>query len=315
MNVGIAIRGGFWLDIAKDWEQGLLKLDVPCRLIKSHDLDSYRLAQLKDVDVVVCFGRLGLPGAAILQACRLGQQWIYVDHAYFGRYRYIRVAVNALYWLPEGLPEPDWDRWREQKAALGIQIQPWREPGEWILLTGAGVMPPDWTWDGWLRHSIAQVAQATSRPIRYRPKPSFHVPSEEAPEGTVGDPVTDEIRVAEQALKATGRKWEVSCPARQTLAGALWDARAIVTLHSNACLDALVLGVPGVVLGQAPAKSISGTSWADLENPPRLPDPARETLFARLAGIQFTKAEIASGLPWQRLAPCLPTRSAPASTP
>lgn len=71
----------------------------------------------------------------------------------------------------------------------------------------------------------------------------------------------------------------------------LKDAWCLVTYTSNASVDAIISGVPVVVLGDHPAKELSW-SWEDIESPKW---PEREPWCWNLAHHQFTLKEIARG--------------------
>lgn len=71
----------------------------------------------------------------------------------------------------------------------------------------------------------------------------------------------------------------------------LKDAWCLVTYTSNASVDAIISGVPVIVLGDHPAKELSWT-WRQIESPVW---PEREPWCWNLAYSQFTLEEIARG--------------------
>lgn len=70
------------------------------------------------------------------------------------------------------------------------------------------------------------------------------------------------------------------------------DAHCLVTYSSNASVDALISGIPVIILGNHPAKQLSWT-FSDIESP-KYPD--REQWCFNLAHSQFTLEEIRRGV-------------------
>lgn len=115
----------------------------------------------------------------------------------------------------------------------------------------------------------------TGRSIVYRPKPSFDDCS----------PIGGTI---------------FSRPP-ETLAQLLPSAYALVTHGSHAAIDAIVAGVPAIVLGEGAARPVASTSVRDLAEP-FFPDQERR--FAWLSAIawwQWKIGEIRSGAMWSFL--------------
>jgi hypothetical protein len=100
-------------------------------------------------------------------ARREGRDYFYGDHAYFGRKQFYRITANA--YQHHGIGETDGKRFK----AFGRPVQPWRTKGSHVL-----VCPQSDTHfrffgiDGqkWTRDVIAQIRQATDRPVRVRMK-------------------------------------------------------------------------------------------------------------------------------------------------
>ena len=85
----------------------------------------------------------------------------------------------------------------------------------------------------------------------------------------------------------TDRKVVISEKGRNSFSECIEDAWCLVTHHSNCAVDALVRGIPSIVLGRKLG------SLGDIENP-----PMDRSVFAFLANNQFTLDEIRGGLPW-----------------
>lgn len=119
---------------------------------------------------------------------------------------------------------------------------------------------------------IGTLKARTRRPIIYRPKPSWR-----------------------DAEPIEGVQYS---PAHEALGALLAEAHALVTHGSNACLDAMLAGVPSVVLGDGVMASISSRSLDEIERPRMASKPDRVQLLANLAYHQWTEAEMAEGRAW-----------------
>jgi len=189
------------------------------------------------------------------------------------KWEYFRFSVNdhhpTRFLMERDFPE---DRWN----ALGLTIRPWRQQGEHIIIVGSSAkyhafydLPEP---NEYAAKLAEQIRQKNNREIIYRPKPS----------------------------------WELARPIPGTIFSnrgpidpALKDAWAIVTHGSNSCFEALMAGIPCVVLGNAIGRPISSTRLQDVKDPLMLEDPARLRLFSALAYHQFTNTEFATGMPWE----------------
>ncbi len=191
------------------------------------------------------------------------------------KWEYWRVAVDAHQptnnlWKTE-FPT---DRWDE----LGIELAPWRYAGNQIVLAGSsekyhgfyGLKGPT----VFAKNIVADIRRLTrEHPIVYRPKPSW--------DGAVPIAKTAYSRLPE------------------TIHDVLAGAHALVTHGSNACFEALVHGVPSIILGDAVLKPISSTSLDDIANPILASDADRLRLAAALAYHQYTRGEFAAGVAWE----------------
>ena len=154
------------------------------------------------------------------------------------------------------------------------RLAPWRTSGRHILLGGMsgksaktrGFGPQEWE-----RDMIRKLRSLTKRPVMYRPKPSW----------ADATPITG-------TLYSHG-----SVP----VARALQHAWAVVTLHSNIAVDALLAGIP-VCCEQGVGSELS-FALDQIENPP-LPD-GRFELLADIAYCQWHGGEIRDGTCWRHL--------------
>lgn len=229
-------------------------------------------------DEVVCvqLGRSTFPGPAAFWGveatsltalnqyrCQAEVPWYYGDNGYLHRERYKRISVNHL--QATGLEPPDYDRLR----ALDVEIQPWRRnPQGPIVLCPHSERYHEWLLGASLARWISRVkralSQVTNREVVVRWKPS-------------------NLRATREIEEVIGGAW------------------AVVVEQSNVAVDALLLGVPAVVLGDSPARQICSTSLDAIEAPYRATMVERRQLLAVLAGQQWTFDEISSGLAWEWL--------------
>lgn len=150
----------------------------------------------------------------------------------------------------------DGERWE----AFNIELKPWRESGEHVLvLAQRGIGEPGVAMGGfWPRDTERKLKKMTKREIVMRRHPGM------APNPT-------------------------------SLEGALAGAHCAVTWASGAGIKALAAGVPvfydfPMWIGGEAGKFLD----KDLENP-RMDDEAREAMFRRLAWCQWNVDEVESG--------------------
>jgi hypothetical protein len=195
------------------------------------------------------------------------RQFVYADLGYWARDQYYRVGVNG--WSPEkyvcaGLPSSRFE-------ALGLEIKPWQTGRNEILIAGCS---PKSALDHGLEYMAweAQAAQQLAKcgaPLMYRPKPTDKLKTPLAGVGYDQRPVGDALRTA----------------------------RAVVTHHSNAAIDALLAGIPAhSETGAAAVMSLPLNQLLEA------PEPAGRAQFLHdIAWLQWTLAEMRSGACWAHL--------------
>lgn len=221
-------------------------------------------------DVFMSYGWCNKP---IFDAYRAaGLHYVYVDLGYWQRKKaksdyggFHKVVVDDRHATSyfRRLPRP------ASRLAEAPSIEPWQSPGKHIVLAGmsaksaphSGFMPLAWE-----RSVIRELKAVTDRPIVYRPKPSWRT-----------------------AQPIQGTQFS---PGEQPIDEILKDAHALVTLHSNAALDALAAGVP--VHSAEGLASVLSTPLSEIERPSRPAD--RQQFFADVSYCQWKKDEIASGM-------------------
>lgn len=173
--------------------------------------------------------------------------------------RFVFYRVTRNAYMHNGQGEGDENRLKQ----LGVQIEAWRVGGKDIL-----ICPPDPQYsrrNGFSDHewylSVRKTLRAhTDRPIR--------------------------VRLRKDA-------------SRSPLRAALENCHAMVTHHSNAAVEALLMGVPVFVTGECSARMMAETDLTRIEYPIRRDDRLR---FASvLAANQWTLSEIHNGECWRRI--------------
>lgn len=235
-------------------------------------------ATVGDYDVA-CF--VGVKSRELYQAHgRAGVPFIMLDKGYSRHARtdgvagweYWRVSVNSHHpteRLDRKMPD-------DRMTKFGWEPRAWRKGGDHIILAGSSAKYHEFYRlrepTSWMHHVVVTIRRITDRPLIYRPKPSWR-----------------------EAVEIPHTRF--SRPP-QTLAELFPKAHALVTHGSNASFDAVMAGVPCLILGDAVAKPISTTSIFDIEKLMLADDKARRRWLANLAYWQWTLPEMLSGAAW-----------------
>ena len=207
-----------------------------------------------------------------------GKLWLYWDKAYNRRWpEWWRVTLCA--------QQPtrylmDIKQSGNRAAAQGwIRARhPRRADGGHIVLAGSSAKYHDFVNHDYRDPTeyatclVYEIQARSSRRIVYRPKPSWKA-----------------------AVPVDGAEYS----ARHTTGDihqSLIGAHVLITHGSSTCFDALLAGVPSIILGDGALKSISSVSLDDIENPRRASDDECWQLLANLAYCQWSLNEIAAGL-------------------
>ena len=152
-----------------------------------------------------------------------------------------------------------------------------KKVGNDILLVGMGSkaaafhnMVPGY----WETSMVKAIRQYTDRQIVYRPKPSA---SRRSPSSIMGATVS------------------VGCSIEQDLERA-W---CVVVHQSNAAVDALLAGVPVIVMSGGAAAEICSSDITLVDDPPMPDEATRRQFFNNLAYTQWTLIEMANGAFWR----------------
>lgn len=201
-----------------------------------------------------------------------GQRVLTFDKGYDRRADWWRVAIDRHqptdYLMTLG-------RRGDRMKAAGWKVNPWRDddPNGHIIIAGGGRKyygahdlpdPVDY-----IAELVAGIrAAGSTRKIWYRPKPSM----------------SDVRPVRDTTLSR-----------HKSIYDLLPGAHALITYGSNACFEAVLSGVPSIVLGDAVLRPISTTDLGEIERPRLADDADRMRLLSSLAYCQFRLREIGTG--------------------
>lgn len=230
------------------------------------------------VDVAAFYGLYGKIREAFTHYRKPPRKAVYVDLGYWKRTEggkltgYHKIAVNSrhptAYFQNRDYPSIRF-------KMMGVPIKPWNKTGRHILVAGMGAKAADvegFKPTQWEEAAIREIRRYTDRPIIYRPKPSWRNCTEI--EGTI----------------FSGKD--------QRLEEVLEDCHAVVSHHSNVCVDAILAGIPSFCW-HGVATPMSLRELALIESP-IYPD-GREQWAYNIAWTQWTPAEIKSGAAWRYL--------------
>lgn len=230
-----------------------------------------------DCDVAVM---VGVKSRELWRAhARAGVQLIYADKGYDRHSRtddirgweYWRVAVNSH--QPTSKFRPDYPGDRLKK--FGWEYRPWRESGIKVVIAGSSAKyhafydikdPTEWS-----QKLIKSMNFVTRREIVYRPKPSW-----------------------KDAVPIVGTTYSQGGSFHDVIRG----AHCLVTHGSNACFEAMLMGVPSIILGDAVMKPISSHDISEIERPLLASDKERDAVLRWLSYQQWTMAEMLDGKAW-----------------
>ena len=235
-------------------------------------LDNETRVRESDADVFASYGWINKPLFDFYRDS--GRQFIYLDLGYwsrkshFGDYSgYHKAVVNARH-ATEYFQIHDQPGDRLDDAPT---IQDWKTGGEHIVLAGMSektAPASGFRYLEWEHKTIRALREITDRPIMYRPKPS----------DKRARPIPDCLY----------------SPGTQGILTALNGACCLVTLHSNAAIDAMAYGLPfHATEGLASRASVPQLDDLFRVNPAHTLD--RERFLRQVSYCHWTRHEIADG--------------------
>ena len=237
---------------------------------------------------------IGLKGHSkkIMAAYRRGaRHCMLVDKSYFGRTEYLRLSVDGF--QPSYLhasPQPD-DRWRRIRDEFRIEVKPKRAKGSFLIFAGSSQKYCDWhelgdgtEFGAGVCHSINKQTHSTLK-LYYRPKPSW----------AAGHP--EQVKpILDTVFSGPDVKLDKLLPGCQ----------ALVTHGSNAAVEAVINGVPAVLVsheGVCAAWRVADKGVEKVYDPWFPDDGARLQWLADLSYCQFDLGEMKDGTAWALTAP------------
>lgn len=223
---------------------------------------------------------------------RSGRHALLIDKSYIGRSEYLRLSLDGFQpHYAHAKPRP-----HDRLERAGLRLAPRRGGrGRYVIYAGSSQKYCDWHGLGdatafaeGVCHRINKAfgtgdERPSLMPLLYRPKPSW----------VAGHPEDA------KPIRAT----TFSGPDVK-LGELLGNCHALVTHGSNAAVEAVIAGVPAVVVSRG-ACAAEPVAELDLDTGiwnPRFPnDEERRQWLANLAYCQFTLEEIASGFAWSTL--------------
>jgi len=236
-----------------------------------------------DYDGAMCLGVKRAGKRLLAQHLQAGRHFLFFDKGYMARAQHVRVSLDA--WQP--LAYFRCGRSPERFERLGIRLAPPHETRKSYHVMFAGSSQKYCNFHDlgdatqYAKRVINKIKKKSSRPVLYRPKPSW----------VANHP--------EECVQIDGT--EFSGP-QTPIVEELRRCHLLVTHGSNAAFDALVAGVPIMVLGNGVTRPMSmGEDWQAIEEPFWPREEERRQFFYDLAWCQWTLEEYRSGEAWADL--------------
>ena len=254
--------------------------------IETHTLDplvssNRRAAIIKSLNFHVVWSVLYNYSDQIITTCKACDiPVVVVDSGYLNREKHYSIGIGG---INAGGDFKNADSPADRFEALGIEIQPMREGGEYVLVAGPHRLEPSLTCDRieWAKQVVEKIREHTDKPIVYRPFPGITEQRNPGIEGT-----------------------ELS---RKPLEEDLTGATALVTHNSNIVVPALLEDIPVFTTGVSIADKVAYKDLSLLSNPDLLKQSNEEhetdrlQLLHDLAYAQWNLEEISNGDPLKHL--------------
>ena len=259
---------------------------------KAHGDDAWSTPKVADSEEIIkhnadVYGMVGVKSRRIFHdVMRAGAHTLYFDKGYTRQrdpngprgWEYWRVCIDSQhpssYLMDKEYPIDRFETWSRE-------LKPWREDGRQVVFAGSSEKYHDFHGlnhpTEYAQRVISRIKKASGRKVTYRPKPSWG--GAEPIEGASFSGPTESIN------------------------SAIKNAWCLVTHGSNSAVDAILDGIPCVILGDGAAKPISSTDLSECKEPRLASFGERIKWLAALAYSQFTTAEMASGQMWHHLRP------------
>jgi len=172
----------------------------------------------------------------------------------------------------------------DRRERFNWNPKPWRKEGEFVVLAGSsrsyyeriGLTETDQI-KGHLADLIKQIRAHTKKMVAFRAKPN----------------TLNEIGPVEGAICASHRDI--------TLPDLFGVTHTVVTEESSITIEALLCGIPCVVLGPSPTLWISSNAIDQVDTPILAGDDAKTRLLNDLGYFQYNQVEYQDGTAWEFL--------------
>jgi hypothetical protein len=206
---------------------------------------------------------------------------------YWLRYSYDGIFANTGEYCDHA---PDPDRWAQIQSQCGVQLQPWRQAGNHILLClqrDGGWSMAGWDVVDWAMKNIIEIRKYSDRPVRIRPHP--------------GDKKARKYceRImklcAGRGLKSIGISSEA-----HSLVQDFANCWTVVNHNSSPGVAAVIEGIPVILTDpdRSQARDVATPGIHRIENP-LMPD--RDAWIQRISQFHWSHAELQSGTCWQHM--------------
>lgn len=264
------------LRCAKAFEKGLRRQGVACEF--------YYDGSILDptaYDVVAIFGVKNQD--TLFRCVDTGTKFLYFDKAYNRNKSWWKISVcghHPTRFLPV-LRKP-----RDRRVAEGWHYKQWRpktDKGHILIAGSSGKYHKLYELDdptAYWTSIIKEIRNITDRKILYRPKKSWR-----------------------EATPIKGSEFSKA----EKIEDDLKDAHCMITHGSNSCFEALMEGIPAIVLGSGITAPISSGILTEetIANPYEADVSARDLILNNLAYFQWSMQEIELGYPWGTIDQCL----------
>jgi len=186
--------------------------------------------------------------------------------------------------------EPDPDRWAQIQAQCGVQLRPWRQKGDHILIClqrDGGWSMVGWDVVDWAIKNIMEIRKYSDRPIRIRPHP--------------GDKKAS--KYCDRIMKLCAGRGLVRVSISTQGHGLMDDFAgcwAVVNHNSSPGVAAAIEGIPVILTDpeRSQARDVATQGINRIENP-LMPD--RAAWINRISQFHWSHAELQSGACWAHM--------------
>ena len=206
---------------------------------------------------------------------------------YWLRYSYDGIFANTGEYC-DHLPDPD--RWARIQEHYNLQLQPWRQSGNHILLClqrDGGWSMAGWDVVDWALNTIIDLRKYSDRPIRIRPHPGDKRAAK----------YCDRLLKLCQGRRLTGI--EISRTSSSLMQDFV-DCWAVVNHNSSPGVAAVIEGIPVILTdpSRSQARDVATTGIHQIENP-LMPD--RTAWIQRISQFHWSHDELRTGVCWTHM--------------